>query len=145
VLQRLRRLYWRALRPRTLGVKCLVLREGRVLLVRTTYDRYWALPGGGVERGESFAEAARREVREETALALADLRLFQLYLSRREGKEDHVALFVAEAPAGEPRPDGREVAEAAFFAPDALPAETSPATRRRIAEHRAGRPAGDAW
>lgn len=63
MLHRLRRLYWRLFQPRTLGVKCLVLRAGRVLLVRTTYDRYWALPGGGVNRGESFADAARRELR----------------------------------------------------------------------------------
>ena len=142
---RLRRLYWRLFRPRTLGVKCLVLRAGRVLLVRTTYERYWALPGGGVDRGESFADAARRELGEETGLALAEPRLFHVYLSRREGKEDHVALFVAGCPTGAPRPDGREVAEAAFFDPDALPEDTSPATRRRIADYRAGRPAGEMW
>jgi ADP-ribose pyrophosphatase YjhB (NUDIX family) len=145
VLHLLRRLYWRLLRPRTLGVKCLVLRDGRVLLVRTTYDRYWSLPGGGVERGESFADAARREVREETGLVLTSPRLLHVYLSHREGKEDHVALFVAECPTREPRPDGREVAEAAFFDPAALPEETSPATRRRIADYQAGRPHGDAW
>ena len=142
---RLRRLYWLLFRPRTLGVKVLVLRDNWVLLVRTTYNRYWALPGGGVERGESYADAARRELREETGLAAADQRLFHVYFSRREGKEDHVALFVATCPAGEPRPDGREVAAAAFFDPDALPEETSPATRRRIAEYLAGQPAGDAW
>jgi ADP-ribose pyrophosphatase YjhB (NUDIX family) len=145
MLHRLRRLYWRLLRPRTLGVKCLVPRDGRVLLVRTTYDRYWSLPGGGVERGESFADAARRELGEEAGLELIDPRLFHVYLSRREGKEDHVALFVADCPTGDPRPDGREVAEAAFFDPDALPDDTSPATRRRIADYKAGRPADDAW
>jgi ADP-ribose pyrophosphatase YjhB (NUDIX family) len=145
VLHRLRRLYWRLFRPRTLGVKCLVRREGRVLLVRTTYDGYWALPGGGVYRGESFADATRRELREETGLALTDPRLFHVYLNRREGKEDHVALFVAECPTGAPRPDGREVAEAAFFDLDALPEGTSPATHRRIADFQAGRPADDAW
>jgi ADP-ribose pyrophosphatase YjhB (NUDIX family) len=141
----LRRLGWRIFRPRTCGVKCFVLRDGRVLLVQTTYSRYWALPGGGVERGESFADAARRELREETGLELAEPRLFHVYVSLAEGKDDRVALFVAESPNGEPRPDGNEVIAAAFFALDALPAGTSPATRRRIHEYQAGQPTGDAW
>jgi ADP-ribose pyrophosphatase YjhB (NUDIX family) len=142
---RFRQLYWRLVRPRTLGVKCLVVSDQRVLLVRTTYDRYWALPGGAVERGESFAEGARRELREETGLDLDGLRLFQLYHSQREDKDDHVALFVAETVDGQPRADGREVADLGFFRLDQLPPETSPATRRRIAEYLAGRAASEAW
>lgn len=44
---------------------------GRVLLFRfDAGDRpaFWATPGGAVDPGESFAEAARRELREETGL-----------------------------------------------------------------------------
>ncbi|HEX7077338.1 MAG TPA: NUDIX domain-containing protein, partial [Candidatus Eisenbacteria bacterium] len=43
-------------------------REGRVLLfqfARASGERYWATPGGGLEEGESFEEAAAREAREE--------------------------------------------------------------------------------
>lgn len=48
----------------------VILQDGRLLLVRHTKgDRtYWLLPGGGVEYGESLAEALRREVQEETGL-----------------------------------------------------------------------------
>lgn len=48
---------------------------GRVLLFRFRFDAgplagtaYWATPGGGLDAGETYAEAARRELREETGL-----------------------------------------------------------------------------
>jgi 8-oxo-dGTP diphosphatase len=46
----------------------LVLRDasGRVLLLRRRDDETWGLPGGGLEPGESWAQAALRECREET-------------------------------------------------------------------------------
>lgn len=56
-----------------LGVSVAVWREDRVLLVRrgrSPFAGCWSLPGGRVEWGETLAEAARREVLEETSLAI---------------------------------------------------------------------------
>lgn len=46
----------------------IVLRnaEGRVLLLRRATEDTWGIPGGGLEAGESWVDAALRECREET-------------------------------------------------------------------------------
>ncbi|KOG43031.1 NUDIX hydrolase [Streptomyces resistomycificus] len=53
--------------------------EGRLLLIERADDGYWALPGGMVDVGESFAQAAVREVREETGLDITVTGLVGLY------------------------------------------------------------------
>ena len=125
-------------RAATLGARAVVRDEdGRILLVRHTYLPGWYLPGGGVDPGETVAAAAVREVAEETGVTtLGTPRLFALYLNRRVSRRDHVALFVFDAPvAGQTlRRPAIEIAEVGFFALDALPQDTTDATRRRLAE-----------
>ncbi len=113
------------------------------MLVRHAYDRWWYLPGGGVRRGESFHEAAQREVLEEVGTAVHDLILFGLYHSRSEGKSDHIALFVGQL-MGEPHIGSGEIRDLRFAPITQLPEDVSPATRRRIAEYLTGVP-GRRW
>ena len=56
-----------------LAVSAAIVRDGKVLLVRRARNPalgIYTLPGGGVETGETLAQAAAREVREETALEI---------------------------------------------------------------------------
>lgn len=136
-------------RPRTIGVRAVVVdAAGRVALVRHTYLDHWYLPGGGVRRGESVDAALRRELAEEIALdAFVVERVLGVFHSRREGKDDHVVIFVVRVAAPEALRvhDRREIAELGWFAPDALPDATSPATRRRIGEFVAGATGTGTW
>src|SRR5688500_1202795 len=53
------------------GVGAVVVRDGRALIVRRAHEPRkgeWSLPGGLLDLGESLADAAHREVREETGL-----------------------------------------------------------------------------
>ncbi|MBI1188376.1 MAG: NUDIX domain-containing protein [Alphaproteobacteria bacterium] len=120
--------------------------DGRILLVRNTYGdrRALVLPGGGVGLFETPIAAARREVREETRCRVENVVLFGRYISTFEGKRDAIWVFTARTH-DTPIPDGREVAEAAFFALHALPEAASPATRRRISEYCGERAADSAW
>ena len=145
IAARLARLYWRVRRPRTLGVRALVIdQHDHVALIRHTYITHWYLPGGGVKKGESFADALIRELAEEVALHPVTVeRVLGVYTNRSEYKDDHVTVFVVriERPADAPlmAADSWEIEAAGWFPLDALPEDVSPATLRRITEYRDGR------
>lgn len=135
-------------RGMTLGVRCACFdEEGRVFLLRHSYMPGWYLPGGGVERGETVHHALVRELEEEGGIVLQDEpSLFGVYHNRRQMR-DHVLVYVSR---GFERPNppsypNREIAEVGLFAPDALPDDTSPATRRRLAEIVDGAPREPNW
>ncbi|BCP54683.1 NUDIX hydrolase [Kaistia sp. 32K] len=136
------------LRGMTLGVRGACFdADGRVFLVRHSYTPGWYLPGGGVERGESAAEALARELREEGGIILgASPSLFGIYVNPKR-RRDHVVVFVSydfDRPAPPAYPN-REIAEAGFFDPGALPEATTPATRRRLGEILDRVPASAHW
>jgi 8-oxo-dGTP pyrophosphatase MutT (NUDIX family) len=62
-------------------VAIIIRRGGEFLMLHRLQDDYWHVVAGVVEDGETFAEAARRELREETGLdgPVADVRVRQTY------------------------------------------------------------------
>lgn len=127
------KLKWRLLRPISIGVRMVVLRDGAVLLVRHTYQSGWFLPGGGLNRGETPREAAEREAYEEAGVRCrTPARLVDLASSFIGGKSDHVAIFLTtDFEVTEP-PDRWEIAEVKWFDLNELPDDLHENTRRRI-------------
>jgi ADP-ribose pyrophosphatase YjhB (NUDIX family) len=125
------------------GVAAVIFRDARVLLQRRDDNGRWGLPGGSVEPGESVRTAVIREVREETGLDVEPLRLIGVYsdpanhqiVTYPDGNVIHYVSSVFEcAVRGGTLTCCEESLELAYFAPDALPADTLPISRIRIVD-----------
>jgi ADP-ribose pyrophosphatase YjhB (NUDIX family) len=140
--------FWRYSRGLTMGAQGAVIdSENRVLLIRHTYRPGWHFPGGGVEKRETAEDALRRELQEEAGVELTGPpELFGLYANHRMFPGDHIALYVVRSwrQSRVPVPNA-EIAEQGFFALDALPDATAPATLNRVLEIRALRARSPLW
>src|ERR1700733_13578235 len=127
-LRRLFHLYWRFARGMTLGVRAVVLDgENRVFLVKHSYVSGWHLPGGGVETGETFGEALRRELAEEGRIeVVGDPPLHGLFFNSHVSRRDHVAVYIVRDFSQDRLPEANnEIIACGFFAAAALPADTT--------------------
>ena len=142
-----------------LSVSALVYRGRELLLMRRSDNGHWSLPGGFVEKGESVAAAARREVAEETGYTVEIGRLVGVYsdpatqivdYGRKKGagpdggdRRIHVVNLCFEARALEagPATTPEETLEIGFFDPRRLPEPLVPIQRIRIEDGLAGREA----
>jgi ADP-ribose pyrophosphatase YjhB (NUDIX family) len=122
---------------------CLVEAEGGLYLIRRRHEPSqgrWGLPAGFVEHGETPAEAAARETREETGLLVAVGALVGLYPYVEQGGERSgiVIAYRAVVIGGTPVA-ADDAAEVRLFAPEALPLDIAFETHRlALQDWRAG-------
>ncbi|WP_297983902.1 NUDIX domain-containing protein [uncultured Chryseobacterium sp.] len=122
--------FWKVFKPQTLGVRAILIKEDKILLVKHTYSNSWFLPGGGMKKGETFETAIKRELNEELGITVQNLKLQGIYNSFFEGKNDSIFVFLSDNFEISGKKDA-EIDEFEFFD---LPEKTSPGTRKRIAE-----------
>ncbi|MGD8744614.1 MAG: NUDIX hydrolase [Candidatus Woesebacteria bacterium] len=108
---------------RGLTVDAIVIREGKVLLVKRAnkpHKGYWGTPGGFVEWNERVEETVRRELKEETNLTATNLKLIGVYSSPdRHPKQAISVAFLVEAKGKEIK--GSDAEELEWFPPKSLP------------------------
>jgi 8-oxo-dGTP pyrophosphatase MutT (NUDIX family) len=95
-------------------------RPGAILLIRQyrfLVDQFvWAIPSGGVERGEDYAVAARRELEEETGHGAGEIRRLHAYYPSYGCGNQEFWLFEALDVQALPRPfDANEVLDVRWF------------------------------
>jgi len=92
-----------------------------VLIKRKNPPHGWALPGGFVDYGESFEDAAAREALEETGLLLRNLEQFHTYSDPGRDCRMHTSSTVFIAKSAEAPRAGDDAAEAGLYGEDELP------------------------
>ncbi len=122
------------------GALVLIFNKDKQLLLQLRSDNEsWGLPGGTMELGESFEEAATREVYEETNLEIQNFK----FITNFSGKDYHMvypngdeaytvtALFESEEYEGELSADIKETQNLKFFDLDKLPQNISPPVKMK--------------
>ncbi len=108
--------------------------QGRVLLIQRSDNRLWAMPGGMVEVGETAAQAAEREIWEETGVRVRAEQLIGIYDNRAHGGrapfQTYMVGFLCAHVSGTPHPTS-EALDVGYFTEDALPSLT-PGARDRV-------------
>lgn len=105
------------------GVGCIVMREGRVLLVRNNRG-FWSTPGGHLDFGESPADCAARETFEETGVRVSNVEFVAITNDVFEDRGRHYVTIWMRGEPDDAEPtihDTVEIEEVGWFEPAALP------------------------
>lgn len=126
------------------AVGAVVFYENRVLLIRrgqAPSSGQWAIPGGGVELGETLTQAAEREIREETGILIAAEEPIYVFDMVERDQVDkvrfhYVVVDLAARYLGGELHAGDDAAEARWVSADEMKClAVSPPTRELLARH----------
>ncbi len=128
--------------PFAVGDGAVIDDAGRILLIRRADNGLWAMPGGGLEVGETPAQGIVREVMEETGIACEPVALVGVYDSRLCGTPSFYQLYqfsflcrplsnngVISSPS-----HAHEVKDVQWFSEHELPDDIDPGHIKRIPE-----------
>ena len=115
--------------------------QGEILMIRRTDNNNWAVPGGGMDLGESITDAAVRETQEETGITCEITGMVGIYTNPRhvirytsndEVRQEFSVVFTARPVSGELRPS-TESSEPQWVPPTVVPnLQMHPSMRQRI-------------
>jgi 8-oxo-dGTP pyrophosphatase MutT (NUDIX family) len=122
---------WFVRRPKTFGAHAVALTPaGKLILIKLRYAAGWRIPGGGRSASEPAIDAALRELREEIGMtAHGEVQLACELQERVDWKHDAASLVIVRDVEYRPKWN-LEVESIRETAPDDLPADLSPQTRR---------------
>ncbi|MCP4423962.1 MAG: NUDIX domain-containing protein [Chloroflexi bacterium] len=128
------------------GANVAVIHNEQVLLTKRKDFGVWCLPGGHVDAGETVAQAAVREVLEETGLEIRLERLVGVYsIPGAKAWVNLMISFVGTPIGGALTPQEDEVLEMAYFAVDEIPDNLLWGHRQRIMDAFNGVGGGSVW
>ena len=83
------------------GASAIIIKDNRVLMIRTKNSNSWSIPSGGLEVGETVEEACIREIKEETGYEAKVVK--ELFIKETNIKEYKVTTqyFLCEITGGE--------------------------------------------
>ncbi|MEH7402982.1 MULTISPECIES: NUDIX hydrolase [Bacillaceae] len=118
----------------TVGCGIIIEDHEQILLQHRTDEDNWCIPGGMMEIGETFEEAATRESLEETGLTVTGLELFGMYSGEKcfvqypNGDKAFSVqiIFLSKQFTGELKQKDIESREHRFFSKTNLPANLNP-------------------
>ncbi|MFV9567927.1 NUDIX hydrolase [Thermoanaerobacter mathranii] len=101
------------------GVGGIVIKDGKVLLVRHTYGQFkgkWIIPGGHIEAGENIDDAVLREIKEETSIEARVKNIISIRsILLPDNSSEIYIVFLLDYVSGTPTPDGIENDSADFL------------------------------